>query len=148
VGIKKKLFWVTNFSVLAFFSFYTLSGFLGFGTSQAYAATLKEGDFHKKGKHFVVVENDEGQPQGSLSSEQEICTLSSTQAAELDAFFNVKIMDIQVSGETTVELAAVHGKHLTKRQLLEFLRASDESLDCHVVSVRHIFFLPVIPQIS
>lgn len=145
------MFWIANFSVLSLFSFYTLSGVMGFGTNQAYAATLNKDGFHRKGKHFVVVDKDEDdneQPQGSITSEQEICTLTSTQAAQLDAFFNVRILDIQVSGEETVEVAAVRGRHLTKRQLLEFLRASDQSLDCQVVGMRHIFFLPVIPQIS
>lgn len=150
---KKKLFWIVNFSVLALFSLYALSGSLGFGTRAAYADALESHDFASKSKNFVVVHNDDGinGPRGAAlsasSSDDVICSLTPTQAAQLDAFFNVNITKFNVNN-TTVQVAVVSGHHLTKSELLAFLKASNQSLDCQVVGAQHVFFMPVLPQIS
>lgn len=151
--VKKKLFWVTNFLVLALFSVYAASGLLGFGTRAAYADTLESHDFASKSKNFVVVHNDEnaGGPRGAAlsasSSDDVICSLTPTQAAQLDAFFSVNITSFNVNNNT-VQVAVVSGHHLTRSELIAFLRASNQSLDCQVVGAQHVFFMPVLPQIS
>lgn len=151
--VKKKLFWIANFSVLALFSLYALSGVFGFGTRAAYADSLESHNFASKSKNFVVVHNDENVngPRGAAisasSSDDVICSLTPTQAAQLDAFFNVNLTNFNVNN-TNVQVAVVSGHHLTKSELIAFLRASNQSLDCQVVGEQHVFFMPVLPQIS
>lgn len=151
---KKKLFWATNFLVLALFSVYAASGFLGLGNKAAYADALRNNDFAARSKNFVVVQNDESAgsgPRGAAlsasSSDDVICSLTPTQAAQLDAFFNVNITHFNVNN-TNVQVAIVSGHHLTRSELIAFLQASNQSLDCQVVGAQHVFFMPVLPQIS
>lgn len=149
--VRKKLFWMVNFLVLTLFSLYAVSGTLGFGAKHAYADALENGNFYKKSKNFVVVNNDQDNgSQGSVSassSDDVVCSLTPTQAAELDAFFRVQISNFTINNNN-VEVAVVSGHHLTKSELLAFLKASNQSLDCQVIGVHHVFFLPVLPQIS
>ena len=153
VKTKKKLFWILNFSVLAMFSLYALSGTLGFANKKAYADTLADGNFHARSKHFMVVDKDKdddkdkGTSAGASDSTKEICTLNDQQVAELDAFFKVNTFSLTVNGDV-VTIAAVSGRHLTKKQLMDFLKASDSTLQCKLVQQHHVFFLPVLPQIS
>ena len=145
--MKKKLFWVTNFAVLGLFTLYSLVIVLGIGAKQTYARSLGEDNFYKKSKHFMVVKKDE--PQVGASSETEvICSLNEQQVAELDAFFRVNTFDVKVAEDDSVTIAAVSGRKLTKRQLMEYLRASDSELECKLVHHRRVFFFPVLPQIS
>lgn len=150
--MKKKLFWIVNFSVLAMFSLYALSGTSGFASKKAYADTLADGNFHARSKHFMVVDkdkddNDKSTSAGASDSTKEICTLNDQQVAELDAFFKVNTFSLTVNGDV-VTIAAVSGHHLTKKQLMDFLKASDSTLECKLVVQHHVFFLPVLPQLS
>lgn len=155
MNVKKKLFWAINFSVLALFSLYALSGTLGFGTKAAYADALANHDFASKSKNFVVVHNDESSNSGgprnaalsASTSDDVICSLTPTQAAQLDAFFNVNVTNFNVNN-SNVQVAVVSGHHLTKSELMAFLNASNQSLDCQIVGAQHVFFMPVLPQIS
>ena len=158
---KRRLFWIVNFSVLTLFSMYTLASTFALGSHKAYAETLSRDDFHKKSHHFVVVDNDDDKdsndhdkdkhkhkPGAGGSGEVEtICTLNDRQVAELDAFFKVDTFQVNVNGDV-VTIAAVSGKHLTKKELKDFLKASDQTLECKIVERHHVFFLPVLPQIS
>jgi hypothetical protein len=145
-----------SFIALILFSAYAVVGVLGVGSDTAYADALKHGDMLKHSHQFVVVDSDnDGQGNGNggggiaraLAGSQDICSLTPTQASELDAFFNVHTRNINV-GSTNVEVATVQGRHLTRQQLLDFLRATNQTLDCEVVGVHHIFIFPIIPQIS
>ena len=147
--MKHKFYWLASFVALVLFTAYAVIGVFGFGTNQAYAEALSHGNMTRMSKHFVVV-NDDKTPEGvggMLQNGEAICSLTPTQAAELDAFFRVHTITVKVGGNP-VEIATVSGRHLTKQELLDFLKASNQSLDCQVVGMRHLFFLPIIPQIS
>ena len=146
---KQKFMWTFSFLVLSLFTVYSLFGMLGIGTTPAYAETLSKNDFYKRGKQFMLVDKKEknGGITGNFNGEQEICSLNTEQVAELDAFFKVDTFDVDVRGEN-VTIAAVSGKRLTKQQLLNYLKASDQSLECHLVQHHRMFFLPVLPQLS
>ncbi len=151
--LKRTIFWSLNFLVLSMFSLYAASSMLGFGTHKAYAAALNNNNFYQQSKHFVVVHGEHnGNPDpggaGMTSNGQEICSLTPTQEQQLDAFFDVQTDTIKVSDGTDVQVAVVSGQSLTKEQLLRFLRVTDQSLHCHVIGTAHVFFLPVLPQIS
>jgi hypothetical protein len=147
--MKKKIIWSINFFILGLFSLYSLVSIFGASPAKAYAQSLSENGFHKKGQNFMVV--DKEKPRGGVSArlagEQEICMLSTEQVAELDAFFNVDTFALEVEGNT-VTIASIKGRHLSKHQLLDYLQASDSELDCQVIQHHHIFFLPVLPQVS
>lgn len=153
--MKKKLYWIMSLASLTLFTAYAAAGLLGFGASTAYADAITEGGMIKMSKNFVVVNEDqsdeEGQPLGGIGqafqSGEVICSLTPTQAAELAAFFDVHTFTVGVQG-SAVQVATVSGRHLTKQELMNFLRASNQSLDCQIVGVHHLFFLPIIPQIS
>lgn len=157
--IRRKLFWSLNFLILGAFTFYAAIGVLGVGAHHAYADALDHDDFYRQSHNFVVVHGEHNgapDPGGSgLSSGgsgsgggEEICSLTPTQEQELDAFFNVQLNNITVSNGDTVQVAIVSGRQLTQSQLTQFLRVSDQSLNCQVVGTAHVFFLPVLPQIS
>jgi hypothetical protein len=145
VKVKKKILWGFSFFTLALFSLYALMGTFGLGTNKAYAQTLSKDDFYKRGRHFVAL--DKAGLRGEIHGSQEICTLHSEQVAELDAFFNVRTFEFDIKGEE-VTVAAVQGRHLTKKQLMQYLKASDEDLQCQIVHRHKIFFFPVVPQVS
>lgn len=144
--MKKKLMWGFNFFVLTLFSAFALTSFFGGSTSKAYAETLSHNNFYKKGKHFMVVDRH-GRFKGSHHGKQEICALTTEQVAELDAFFKVKQFELEIKGEAVL-IAAVSGKHLTKKQLMDYLKASDHDLKCKIIHHHRIFFFPVLPQVS
>lgn len=145
--MRKKLFWATNMGVLSLFTLYGVGVLFGIGTERAYAQTLSEDGFYESGDGFVVVEPEGSSVAARVRGNQEICSLNSTQVAQLDAFFDVDTFDIEVE-ETDVTIASVSGRHLTKQQLMDYLRASDESLRCKVIQHHRVFFLPVIPGVS
>jgi len=159
--VKRKLYWVASSLALVLFTAYAIAGVLGLGADKAYADAISKHDMFKESSNFVVVnedsqdEDNNGHGQGgglnglgqALTGSEVICSLTPTQVAQLDAFFNVHTFTVSVQGKD-VEVATVQGRHLTKHELEQFLQASNTSLDCQIVGQHHIFFFPVLPQIS
>ncbi len=150
----RKLSWVLVFGILSVFTLFTVGNATGWAQNKAYAETIHNNHMESRGGHKLVVVDVDNEDKGVTerlshfsSNEQAICQLSATQAAELDAFFEVNQSEVNINGED-VTIATVSGRHLTSHQLKEFLRASDASLECHLVGQAHVFFLPVIPQVS
>jgi hypothetical protein len=150
---KLAALWVVAFCGLFLFTGVAFGHLTGMGTTQAYAQTVKSHSDFRDSRNFVEVDGDGGDNHGMLdklggdANTKMICSVTPLQAAELDAFFHVKEFNFQVDGNVmTVE--RVSGHNLTKKQLKDFLKASDASLNCHVIGGGHVFFLPLIPHIS
>jgi hypothetical protein len=173
---KAKLFtvWVVAFFGLFLFSSSAVGALTSWGQDQAYAEAVQahRKEFGGSSKNFVEVKNfghrdkkdhrdksdhrDKKDKKGGFfdgigGGDGEvtlICSVTPLQAAELDAFFNVKEFQIQI-GDDIITIERVAGKHLTEAELRAFLRASDPDLDCEIVGRAHVFFLPLIPpQVS
>ena len=160
--MKRKLYLLMSLATLMLFSFYAVAGVIGIGADTAYADAIEKDGMLKTSNHFVVVGNDDenkgendgqGNNNGSggiadaLASGEVICSLTPTQVAELDAFFNVHTRNVDVNG-ATVQVATVQGRHLTKSQLMDYLHATNQTLQCEIVGVHHVFIFPIVPQIS
>lgn len=150
--MKKVVFWIFSFSLLTLFTLSSIGNVFGIGTGTAYAETISDRGFYDKDKRYFIVGRDDDKKGvfdkfQKLQEDEEICALTPEQVAELDAFFKVKTTELKIHGDI-VTIAGVSGHHLTKRQLMDYLRVNDASLDCRIVKKRRVFLFPVLPQIS
>lgn len=152
---KRKLLavWTVAFCGLFLFTGTAIGALTDWGKTRAYAQTIESHKDFKNFRNFVEVDGEGIKDPGILKrfggegEAKMICSVTPLQAAELDAFFHVKEFDINIGGNI-VTIEKVSGRTLTAKQLKDFLRASDESLQCHLIGRGHVFFLPLIPHIS
>jgi hypothetical protein len=136
--------WLVIVPVLALFSFTVVAGAAGFGAVPRYAdaaAKVAPAGGHEKGG-FVVVDSSTADASNSLRrlfrppAGREVCWITTTQLARVSARYETGRMSISFDG-STLDLVTVGGA--TDGDLRALL---GHDVECRLVKVAHLFFLP------
>jgi hypothetical protein len=158
---KRLRAWIVIVPALALFSFSVVAGAAGFGSKPQVATAAakvippssKGDDKSPKGddkKDGVVVEVDSSKHDGNPLTEllgkakgKEICWISTSQLARVSRVYRTTTSSLSVGGKTYSLVTVFNANEKTLRQLL-----GSSAVQCHLVQVAFLTFLPFDPNLS